>query len=180
MKAITKSQLKSKAKTSALHESVSFRLSESRTESQYGKKTVFLSHKHNEKEELANTIDLLKSFGVQVYVDWLDEGMPKSTSGTTAKKIKKRIKENRKFVLLATEEAIASKWCNWELGLGDAAKYIDHIAVLPVADDNREFSGAEYLQIYPYIESNQSIYNEKWDVVFPDGRRTSIANWLNS
>ena len=122
-----------------------------RSESSYLKTKIFLSHKHDEKEFLEGAISLLKTFGVDVYVDWLDEGMPKTTSGETAKRIKEKIKENHKFILLATEAAISSKWCNWELGLGDAAKYIDHIALLPVKKDYTDFSGSEYLGIYPYI-----------------------------
>lgn len=89
---------------------------------------------------------------VQFFVDWLDDGMPKTTSGLTAVRIKEKIKDNHKFILLATEEAIKSKWCNWELGLGDAAKYIDHIAILPIKKEYSDFTGSEYLQIYPYIE----------------------------
>lgn len=116
--------------------------------SKTGEVTVFLSHKHEEGEDLKNGIALLKSLGVSVYVDWMEE-MPRSTSGDTANKLKKKIIENKKFVLLATEKAISSKWCNWELGLGDAAKYINHIALLPVKDDYGAWSGSEYLQIYP-------------------------------
>ena len=50
--------------------------------------TVFLSHKHDEVEVLENVISLLKRCGVNVYVDWMDEGMPKTTSGMTAIKLK--------------------------------------------------------------------------------------------
>ena len=39
-------------------------------------------------------------------------------------KLKEKIEIADKFILLATEKAINSKWCNWELGLGDAAKYM--------------------------------------------------------
>jgi hypothetical protein len=34
--------------------------------------------------------------------------------------------------LYAYTNAINSKWFNWELGLGDAAKYKEHIALLPI------------------------------------------------
>lgn len=50
--------------------------------------------------------------------------------------------------MVATPSAINSKWCNWELGLGDAAKYKEHIALLPINQTNETFSGAEYLAIY--------------------------------
>ncbi len=120
-------------------------------ESKYNKTTVFLSHKHDERKELEGAISFLKKHGVDVYVDWLDDGMPKQTSGITAVRIKQKIKENKKFILLATEGAISSKWCNWELGLGDAEKYMNNIAILPIKRTYSEFSGSEYLQIYPYI-----------------------------
>jgi hypothetical protein len=135
---------------------VALSLSESlrnfKTESKTFKKKIFLSHKHDESEILDGAISFLKKEGVDVYVDWLDDGMPKITSGVTAAKIKEKIEENDKFIFLATEGAINSKWCNWELGLGDAAKYINNIAILPVRRDNSVFSGAEYLSIYPYID----------------------------
>lgn len=57
-----------------------------------------------------------------------------------------------KFILVATPNAINSKWCNWELGLGDAAKYKEHIALLPINRTYENFRGTEYLEIYPYIE----------------------------
>ena len=99
-----------------------------------------------------SAISLLKKIGVNVYVDWMDIGMPKSTSGRTAERIKGKIKDNKKFIFLATEGAINSKWCNWELGFGDAHRFIKDIAIFPVRDDNNNFTGSEYLQIYPSIE----------------------------
>ena len=152
---------------------------------------IFLSHKHDEKEYLEGAISLLKTYGVDVYVDWLDEGMPKTTSGLTAVKIKEKIKENHKFILLATEGAINSKWCNWELGLGDAAKYIESIALLPIKRDYIDFSGSEYLEIYPYIfniDSSQyfkgSFRTQGTYVVYPsvkgNDKVVPIAEWLRS
>lgn len=134
------------------------------------KTSIFLSHKHSDKEQLYSAIQFLKQLGVNVYVDWLDEDMPKKTSGETAKKIKNKIKENDKFILLATESAIDSKWCNWELGLGDADKYIDHIALLPVRKSyTQNFSGSEYLQIYPAIEYLNGITKNTEDQYIPKG-----------
>lgn len=128
-------------------------LNEWRNESKTGNITVFLSHKHDEIEELDGVISLLKSFGVHVYVDWQDDEMPKNTNGATARLIKRKIKENKKFILLATEAAIASKWCNWELGFGDSQKYIENMAVFPLRNSfGTSYSGSEYLAIYPAIE----------------------------
>jgi hypothetical protein len=154
MSIITKSQLRGfRNSTRTFNKNINESLIEFSSETKADKVTIFLSHKHDEVEELDSAITLLKSFGVSVYVDWQDKGMPKNTSGITAKRIKEKIKENQKFIFLATEGAIASKWCNWELGYGDAQKYIDNIALLPIKNDlNSVYSGSEYMQIYPTIE----------------------------
>lgn len=115
---------------------------------------VFLSHKHTEKHLLLKIKNVLEHVGVDVYIDWLDEQMSPQTSGSTAIRLKEKIKVCDKFILVATDDAIASKWCNWELGLGDAAKYsTGKIALFPVRKDgNTYWNGSEYMQIYPIIE----------------------------
>ena len=163
MSIITESQLREFSSETKKFTSLNESLQRFKNESKTYKTKIFLSHKHSQSDELNGAISFLKKQGVDVYVDWLDEGMPKTTSGVTAVRIKEKIKENDKFIFLASEDAINSKWCNWELGLGDAAKYLDNIALLPVQKDNSSFSGAEYLQIYPYIDF-QSGYNK-----FKDG-----------
>ena len=113
---------------------------------------VFLSHKHDEQETLQGVVAFLKEEGVDVYVDWMDSSMPAYTNAETAHSLKQKIKIADKFILIATPNAINSKWCNWELGLGDAAKYKKHIALLPINKTYETFKGAEYLAIYPYID----------------------------
>ncbi len=154
MSVISKSQLRGfRNSTRTFSKSTNDSLNEYKTENRQGKISIFLSHKHDEAEDLDSSIGLLKSFGVQIYVDWLDGGMPTATCGNTAIRIKEKIKENKKFILLATEGAIASKWCNWELGYGDCLKYsTDNIAFLPIKNDNFSYTGSEYMQIYPSIE----------------------------
>ncbi len=119
--------------------------------------------------------------GIRVYVDWMDEEMPAITSGTTATKIKEKIKNNQKFILLATNQAINSKWCNWELGLGDAEKYLWGIALFPIAENSGDWKGNEYLQIYPRIERvKRSIHGNDYDwfVIYPDKTKVTLEAWL--
>ena len=153
MSILTKSQLYNfRNSTRTFSKGITDSLNEFKNESNIGKTTVFLSHKHNELQELDSAISLLKKLGVNIYIDWLDRNMPNVTSGETARRIKLKIKENNKFILLATEGAIASRWCNWELGFGDTHKYFDNIAIFPIRENNTNFSGSEYLEIYPRIE----------------------------
>lgn len=119
------------------------------------KTTIFLSHKHSDLEDLKDIIGFLRRYyNVDVYIDSMDTEMPKETSGETAQRIKKIIVECDRFVLLATDAAIESKWCNWELGFGDAHKYRDKIALFPLKEKNSydyQYKGNEYMQIYPFI-----------------------------
>ena len=81
--------------------------------------------------------------------------MPNQTSGNYALRIKEVIKYCKKFILIATEKAIESYWCNWELGIGDTYKYIEHIVILPIkvqVEYDFQYKGGEYLQIYPSID----------------------------
>lgn len=123
--------------------------------SAFGRKTtVFISHKHDDLNDLKGIIGFLeKNYNVVTYIDSQDPSMPQKTSGETALRIKNKITTCNKFILLATNGAIESKWCNWELGYGDAQKFKDHIALLPMKPEgqNSSYKGTEYMQIYPYI-----------------------------
>lgn len=126
--------------------------------SQYGvhsKTTVFISHKHDNLDDLKGILGFLQQkYDVSVYIDSQDPAMPPTTSAVTALNIKERIKQCDKFILLATNEAIESKWCNWELGYGDAHKFKKNIALFPMkpkGTNDYEYKGSEYFSIYPYI-----------------------------
>ena len=119
------------------------------------KTTVFISHKHDDLEDLKGLLGFLeKEYGVKVYIDSRDPSMPPITSAQTALNIRKRIKGCDKFILLATNGAIESKWCNWELGYGDAQKFKKHNALFQMKPENTSdsaYKGSEYMSIYPYI-----------------------------
>lgn len=163
------------------------------------KVTVFLSHKHNdlvEEEDVKGFIEILDNQGVKVYIDSMDNTLPAQTTGDTASRIKGIIKNCRKFIFLATEKAIESYWCNWELGIGDVHKYKNHIAIVPIKEKGQldhQYKGKEYLQIYPHVdyENGTGIYRDGRHITAGyyvveyknnDGIRylTSLASWLKS
>lgn len=159
-----------------------------------GKRTsVFLSHKHDDIASLKRVAYILEQLDAAIYVDWLDNSIPKRTSGETARIIKEKIIKYDKFILVASEGAIASEWCNWELGFGDAHKYENgKIALFPIAQDNSEWSGSEYLQIYPTIRYyDGKTENYRNGGIIPQGYYyqfkkegfyylTPLLEWLNS
>ena len=118
-------------------------------------RTIFLSHKHSDLEDLKDVIGFLRhQYKVDIYIDSMDANMPKTTCGETAQRIKKIIEKSDRFILLATDAAFESKWCNWELGFGDAHKYRDKIALFPLKEEGSydiQYKGNEYMQIYPFI-----------------------------
>lgn len=160
------------------------------------KPTVFLSHKHDDLKDLKGVMGLLRDQGVKVYIDSMDNKMPAQTTGETAERIKDVIKYCDKFILLATEKAIESYWCNWELGIGDVHKYVRHIAIVPIKESGEadyKYKGNEYMQIYPSIdfEDGTGIYRNTQqpisrgyyvsNPVNKDGVRyiTPLKDWLN-
>lgn len=143
--------------------------------------SIFLSHSHHDKDVVEQAKIFFENLGISVYVDWADETMPEKTNGITAQKIKNQIiSVNDKFVLLATNKAVDSKWCNWEVGIADPFKLPSKkFAILPLADNNGAWNGNEYLQIYPRIElSPRKVGGEGYYVWFPDGTWETIEDWL--
>lgn len=155
-------------------------LNESRMFSQSTSKTsIFLSHSHLDKALVVQAKTFFENLGISIYVDWADETMPEKTNGITAQKIKRQIYKNDKFVLLATNSAITSKWCNWEVGIGDIYKLSSRkIALLPLAENSGVWNGNEYLQIYPIIEKN-SLKDNEYYIRYPDGTFEDLLIWLN-
>lgn len=119
--------------------------------------TVFISHKHNDLDlgELDGVLGMLRTYNVIPFIDSMDVNMPSETCEATAARIKDVIQFCDKFILLATNKAIESYWCNWEVGIGDVHKYKLNIAILPMKDrveNESNYKGNEYLQLYSSIE----------------------------
>lgn len=117
------------------------------------KTTVFMSHKHDDLDNIKGLIGFLeKTYDVKAYIDSWDPTMPSQTCGDTAKQLKNRIESCDKFIFMATDGAIDSKWCNWELGYGDSQKFPENIAIFHVSDAiELNYNGYEYFDLYPYI-----------------------------
>ena len=114
---------------------------------------VFLSHKHQDLDELYAVKRILEKCGAEPYVDWLDKSMPEETNADTAANLKDRIDDCDKFIFIATIDSLKAPWCNWEIGYGDAAKFASQsIAIFPIKEDNGTWEDNEYLRLYPSIE----------------------------
>lgn len=151
--------------------------------------TIFVSHKHSDLDntELRGVLQyLIQKYGIIPYIDCMDPNMPAQTCAETANRIKSVIGTCERFILLATEDALKSMWCNWEVGIADKTKYsLDSMAILPLLERNQnenDYIGNEYLRLYPYIEKEYTrpgFYN--YFVQIPrTGRRVLLSDWINS
>lgn len=142
--------------------------------------SVFLSHAHTDKSIVEQAVAFLRTLNTNAYVDWMDETMSEKPDGITGQKIKAKILSNDKFILLATDAAVASKWCNWEVGIGDAYKlHSDKICLLPLADNRGHWIGSEYLQIYPRIEPVQG-HDTIFRLIYPNNKQVWFDDWLKT
>ena len=112
------------------------------------KLTIFLSHSHHDRPLVEGLIRFFATQGVTIYVDWNDGTMPRVTNRETATRLKKRIETSALFMVLATQNAVDSKWVPWEVGVADQMKGEERITVIPVLDSSGRYPGAEYLQLY--------------------------------
>lgn len=147
-------------------------------------KTIFLSHSHLDKT-IVNKIGLLfGNLNAGLYIDWLDKTLPETTNRITASVIKNKIQDCHHFLFLATYHGLRSKWCNWELGIADSLKAENKLAILPIQSKSGNWSGSEYLQLYPEMKFENddldSLTINQISIQPLDGKVISLRQWLET
>ena len=128
---------------------------------------VFLSHARADEDVVYGTKLELESYGFSVYVDWIDDPQLDRSHVTrkTALALRRRMRQCRSLLYLHTENSSHSKWMPWELGYFDGRA--GRVAILPVVeDDAEEFTGVEYVGIYPYLDEMEN-------------KRGTLRLWVN-
>jgi len=143
-------------------------------------KNVFLSYRHSDRAWVSGVVRFLKNMGVSVYVDYLDQTLDERTNEQVAGILRERIRGCAKFISLATPNSSNSKWMPWELGLGDRIINYQNVAVLPLTTTINHWPDQEYGKIYGHIENDTNYFpsDNKWYVIYPDGRRIDFKTWL--
>jgi len=146
---------------------------------------TFLSHSSKDGEYLPGLIKLLESHGANVYVDKKDDKLPVITSRETAKALRSRITQSKKFMLFATKASADSRWIPWELGLADGIKKPSNTAIFPGLDSASDTTWAEreYLAIYDRVVWGKLEGFEKnvwmvWDQ--ESNSAVELSRWLKS
>jgi hypothetical protein len=143
-----------------------------------GVKKIFLSHSHKDKDLAQGMINYLATLGIDLYVDWNDSNMPRITNRETANNIKSHISGSDFFLVLATDDAMISRWVPWEIGVADQLKKPDHMAIIPVVvSGDSEFKGNEYLKLYPRMKL-EGIGKIKIYEVGYEYQNSDLKDWL--
>ncbi|MFZ2277656.1 MAG: toll/interleukin-1 receptor domain-containing protein [Prosthecobacter sp.] len=145
--------------------------------------SVFLAHSSADKEDLPNVIGFLERHGARVYIDKADKDLPQKTSTETGLKLKERISQCSKFIVLVTPNSKNSRWIPWELGIADEKKKLQNVALLPDVGNqiNPEWPQQEYLGLYPRIVfgAHKSFANPIWMVFnHHENTGTELGQWL--
>ncbi|NJK91963.1 MAG: TIR domain-containing protein [Blastochloris sp.] len=149
----SESQLRSAASSYSMKKTASAHLLEAKASS---KISIFLSHSSKDRILAQGFVITLGNLGYDVYVDWNDSEMPRVTDKRTASILKERIDENSLFIVLATRNAMASKWVPWEIGIADQMKGENSLLVVPVSHPNEGYYGSEYMALYKRIVISDS------------------------
>lgn len=177
---ITKSELRNFARKLNINEQASLRKSaSSRTLSD----ATFLSHSSKDDDLVVGAIRVLEGHGARVYVDEIDPEMPPYTTEETAGLLKNRIRQTKRFVLLASKNSKDSRWVPWELGVADGYKGLPKIALFPASDgsDEQAWASWEYLGLYRRIVwGDLQGHQERVWMVLDEKRNTAteLREWL--
>ncbi|MFN4229650.1 toll/interleukin-1 receptor domain-containing protein [Parvibaculum sp.] len=114
---------------------------------------IFLSHSVRDDTLVLGVKAWLEDQNRTVYVDWIDDPQLDRSKVTpsTAEMLRQRMDRCESLIYLHSENSGTSKWMPWELGYFDGKS--GAVAILPVTKtEQTNFSGQEYLGIYPWID----------------------------
>jgi len=144
------------------------------------KATVFLSHSSIDDEHVGRVVLFFREFEAVVYADNFDTTLPKPPNVATAEKLKDRIANTGRFVVLVSPNSRNSRWIPWEIGIADGNNGVAPIAILPITSEGAEdaWTVEEYFGLYPRI---RRLNDDSWAVTDPrDGKYWALKDWLHT
>jgi hypothetical protein len=115
---------------------------------------VFFSHSILDAQVILGVKELLEAEGLRIYVDWIEDAQLNRSRVTakTADVLRTRMRHSQSLIYATSTASSQSKWMPWELGYFDGFRP-GFVAILPlVQSSGDDFTGQEYLGLYPYIE----------------------------
>lgn len=146
---------------------------------------IFISHSFLDKKLISALASLFEEDNLSVYIDWVQDPYLDRNHVTlkTAELVKDRIKQCKSLAYISTQNVTSSKWCPWELGVGDGI-HNGKACILPILEEDGEnFKGQEYLGLYPYIDyaSTQGYNTKHFWVTDPQNtnKYVLLKDWIN-
>jgi hypothetical protein len=133
---------------------------------------VFLSHSVQDAVAIAGLRNLLRSQGLRIYIDWIDDPQldRSRVSAGTARRLRERMQNSGSLMYATSRAAKSSKWMPWELGYFDGLKGVNRVSICPIeTGDSGTFVGQEYLGLYKVIEKVRSGQSLHPYAVLPSG-----------
>ncbi len=127
---------------------------------------IFLSHSSRDAELILGMKGILEDLGYSVYVDWVDDAQldRSRVNKDTAATLRERMKTSKSLFYVTTESSVSSKWMPWECGYFDGFK--EKVAIVPIEKYpySNDYTGQEYLDLYPYClqEKTKSGLSKLW------------------
>lgn len=125
---------------------------------------IFLSHTIKDADLILGVKTLLEESGFTVYVDWIiDPSLERDkVNAATADILRKRMRQCKSLIYIHTFSSKESKWMPWELGYFDGYRP-EKVSVLPLTfEEDKEFKGQEYLELYPTITKSEYLDGLKY------------------
>jgi hypothetical protein len=120
---------------------------------------IFLSHAYSDKETVAAIYEILTRQGYSLDVDWIhDPDLDRKViNAETADLLRRRMRQCKSLMYVATPGHQTSNWMPWECGYYDgydresSSRTDGRVAIMPVVEkQTRRYEGREYLGLYPY------------------------------
>jgi hypothetical protein len=99
---------------------------------------------------------------------------PHDVTAETVEQVKRRLRGSTSLLYATSENAEASKWMAWELGLGDG--FSKKVAIVPISGGYGQLKTREFLQVYPEVQDGSG-GTPLW-VKYPNGDFRQFAIWL--
>ncbi|MCX6270136.1 MAG: hypothetical protein NTU44_02765 [Bacteroidetes bacterium] len=143
---------------------------------------VFLFYKAGDKDRILSMVNIIKSLRLNIFIDYIESGVLESSGPEVIAKIRTRLYQSEKAILLATPQPIDLNGIPLDFGLNGKFQFTRKVAIFPITENPDRWNERDMFRIYGYVQKKYSFFNfpDDWIVVFPEGDRMTLKEWLTS
>ncbi|MHC1708728.1 MAG: hypothetical protein AB9842_14565 [Bacteroidales bacterium] len=143
-------------------------------------KRIFLFYQVSDKEKLKSVVNIFKSLRLNIFIDYVEAGILEDKDPEALQVIKQRLYKASKAVLLDTHDLLTLNQYPVEYGLNGKFENTRKVILFPITEHPLKWEGKDKFRQYGYIQKKYSLFNfpDDWQVVFPEGDRILLKEWL--